>query len=228
MQQRNGLSEGFSANAAADYPTGPGKALTAGEAAFVKSIFGEEIDTGRIRKHFSLRPHRTAAAGTYNATTVQFFGLQHFEADYSTTKNLFNYGMFIHEMTHIWQNSMSPLRKAFLGLRHPTLKHAYKLTAKSRFKDFGIEQQGYIIEDYARACLFPDKGSRPARGDGTYLPCLATDIKPGSLGNLALLQKVVEERFPEARKTRLALEARADNTPSPAKPGPNPPPPQIS
>lgn len=212
-----------SAGSASDYPRDAGEPLTAGEISFIKSIFGNEVKTDCIRKHFTFKSHATACAGTFNASTVQFYTSELFSLDYSQTKDIFKYGVFIHEMTHVWQHN-HPLRKVLHDIRHPSLKHDYKLTERSRFDSFGTEQQGYIIEDYARNFLFQGKGHFVV-GD-KYFPSLTHEFNDKSLQKLSLLQKVVEDRFPEARKTRLALEARMKAALPP--PPPSAPPAPIS
>jgi hypothetical protein len=66
--------------------------------------------------------------------------------------------------------------------------YAYTLDARSSWRDFGVEQQADIIEDYSKRWLYPrNLHLRHTRQDG-------------------LLARVVEDRFPEAQHTRLNLE----------------------
>lgn len=111
-----------------------------------------------------------------------------------------NFGTFMHEMTHIWQRTS--ITAAFIRTFRRTRKYDYKLTKQSRFSFFGVEQQASIMEDYARRFLYPP-------GD---VPAAHIDTSPE---NDALLQRVVERKFPAARKARLALaeQKRAQATP---------------
>ena len=51
-------------------------------------------------------------------------------------------GLFIHEMTHVWQHQQG----VFLPLaRHPFCRYDYELEPGKSFKAYGIEQQPEII-----------------------------------------------------------------------------------
>jgi hypothetical protein len=53
-------------------------------------------------------------------------------------------GLFIHEMTHVWQAQT----KGYFYLplmRHPFCRYRYRLVAKRRFEHYGIEQQAEIV-----------------------------------------------------------------------------------
>ncbi len=172
--------------------------LTNNEASFVKAIFGDEVDTACVRMYFyadneipeEIQKEKkngfNTAAAVYGPDIIEFYGKINFSKDYSRTADDFNFGAFIHEMTHIWQ---------YQSLSHKFNKSAqgyeYSLSSKSCFKNFGVEQQAAIIEDYARYYL----------GDTT-----SAWIK-NTPENNELLKKVVEERFPQARKTRLGMSA---------------------
>jgi hypothetical protein len=181
-------------------PLPPGVPLTEGEIAFTKSIFGRKIAKGdltRVRKYFMPEKKDQFAAVVRNIKSIDFHGRKYHEADYSRSKDPFNYGAFIHEMTHIWQNSRMSSMESQMN-RHPykygdSQAYFYALSPQSRFKDFNVEQQASIIEDYALRFLYP-----------------AASVSSGQLFNTpvddALLQKVVEDKFHEARKTRLRFE----------------------
>jgi len=180
-----------------NFPTPPGVPLTAGEAAFVKSIFGDAIDTRKVKKYYSAKVKPGTEKGfvipaeTFGDDCIKFYGPQYKVDDYSKTNNIFNFGTFIHEMTHIWQNQNNIPSKL---LPDGSDIYNYTLTPTSTFSDFGWEQQAKLIENYAR----------------TYLYSTPVDKED------PLLQKVVEDEFPQARKTRLKLEAQEKSTP-PAK-----------
>lgn len=55
---------------------------------------------------------------------------------------LVDQGLFIHEMTHIWQHQ----RGIFLPLaRHPFCRYRYSLRPGQPFSRYGIEQQAEIV-----------------------------------------------------------------------------------
>jgi hypothetical protein len=176
------------------YPCPAGEPLTAGEAALIKGIFGNGIKTEHVRKYFSpkAKPGKDEGyiipAQTFGTDSIKFYSARYKSTDYSQSKDLFNYGTFVHEMTHVWQNQHH-LRRAFHNRLHPSYSYRYTLTPRSRFRNFSEEQQASIIGDYACQFLYPDRSAR-------------TETSP------SLLQKVVEDKFPQARKTRLALEAQ--------------------
>ena len=89
-------------------------------------------------------------------------------------------------MTRIWQNQND------VGDRR-NRDYGYSLDTKQGFDDYGREPQACIIGDYAGRFLRP--------GHKSYW------IKNNPESD-RLLQKVVENKFPAARKTRLAYEAR--------------------
>ncbi|HYD19349.1 MAG TPA: hypothetical protein VEF76_12810 [Patescibacteria group bacterium] len=166
---------------------GKGEKLTPAEKQVVEQIFGDEVDAGKIRKHFKENSHWThflkSKQGTVMPFThhVDFFGENIRSADYGRD-DAYKYGFFLHEMTHIWQGA---------NLKYPLKnfgEYEYKLTPESKFSDFGIEQQGEIIEAYAKAWHHPE---------GRRQPKTAAD---------RLLIHVVETRFPQARITRQRLE----------------------
>jgi hypothetical protein len=182
------------------YPAYRGLCLTEREAFLLKGIFGAEIDTARIRKRFAPKDHPLAEATALNAREVKFYGEKNRSQDYSRDKNPFLYFLFIHEMTHLWQYQ-HPLRDFARTVRNPTTSHDYKLSRNARFRDFGAEQQANIVADYALQFLYPHAGAQSK--DGLYQPEGAAQAQ-----SLALLKKVVEDRFPQARKTRLNLERK--------------------
>jgi len=180
--------------------------LTEGEVALVKSIFGDEIDTDIVKKSYSARykPGKDKGAKipaqTFGKDSIRFYGAQYIQEDYSqivynikADSNIFNFGCFIHEMTHIWQNQNDVPNKALEGENG----YQYTLKAQSTFDDFGWEQQACLIEDYAREFLYPGKNRCAVRSFGKDDP-----------RTLLLLQDVVEKRFPQAAETREALEAK--------------------
>ncbi|MBV9559483.1 MAG: hypothetical protein JOY90_03325 [Bradyrhizobium sp.] len=53
-------------------------------------------------------------------------------------------GLFIHEMTHVWQHQKGI---CLLLRRHPFCRYAYRLAPGKPFERYGIEQQAEITRD---------------------------------------------------------------------------------
>lgn len=163
--------------------SGRGEKLTPGERQAVEQIFGDQIDASKIRKHFKENGHWThvmrGKAGTVMPFTshIDFFGDHIRSADYSAG-DAHRFGFFLHEVTHVWQGQNFDYSMKNFRIYEFTLK------PDSKFSDFGIEQQGEIIEAYAKAWHHPE---------GRKAPKTEAD---------ALLKKVVEEKFPQAKVTR--------------------------
>lgn len=174
--------------------TGRGDKLTKGEKELVTSVFGDEINPDKIRKHMKKDGHITHILRDKVGTVlpplshIDIFGPEYWSQDYSQ-EDARKYGLFIHEATHTWQNQnhVWPFR-AF---------RVYEFTLKqdSRFSDFGAEQQAEIIEAYALRWLHKD-GEKNAKTENAERD--------------QLLIKVVETKFPRAQQTRLALQAQRE------------------
>lgn len=165
--------------------------LTAGEAALVKSIFADQLDTSVVQKYFlgySRDIIPDTAAEVPDGRTIKFYGALNHSLDYSQ-EGLALYGAFLHEMTHIWQNQQN-----IIG--HCTT-YEYVLAPTYRFIDYCREQQADIIQDYARRFLHPDRRSFWIKNTPE---------------NDQLLKNIVEEQFPQARLARLAHEAQPQTT----------------
>lgn len=108
-------------------------------------MFGSAVDTARVtlkrRRWFPLQPAAIVMAPC---------GHIHFPPkspwyceDFSRAPASFQ-GLFIHEMTHVWQAQVHgtwylPLR------RHPFCRYDYSLKPGRGLQDYGIEQQAEIV-----------------------------------------------------------------------------------
>lgn len=195
-----------------EHPAAKGERLTKGEIDFAESIFGIRMQAERVRKYFSANGKGAVHAETYGPAKVKFFGANSFEADYSKAQNLANAWNFMQQMTHVFQaqNKGSILRQAFRKAFR-SHKAVYELSVKSRFDRFGDEQQASIIRDYTRQFLYRDTEGADLRTRDEYLTA------EGSIQKLSSLKKVVEARFPQARKAKLAIETQR-NGGAPVKP----------
>lgn len=128
-----------------DCPAGSARALTPGEVALVRFVFGDAIDCARVRIHrrrwFPLQPR---------GVTMAPMGHLHFHPhspdycdDFSTASPALQ-GHFIHEMTHVWQ--VQHKGRWHLVLRRPfSRRYDYVLRPAKRLEDYGIEQQAEIV-----------------------------------------------------------------------------------
>jgi hypothetical protein len=119
--------------------------LTQGERAMAASIFGAAIDYDAVRIHrrkwFPLHPKRAVMAPDGHIW-VHPKGDQWAE-DYSAA-SLPLQGLFIHEMTHVWQAQMRG--RWYLPLmRHPFCRYAYDFIPGRALDRYGLEQQAEIV-----------------------------------------------------------------------------------
>lgn len=182
-----GVSLLYGAWYGAHYP-GRGEKLTAGETRMVQQVFGSEINPSRLRKHFRPEDDRAHCVAPEAEAMVlppfshiDFYGEKTWSEDYSKDSQS-KYALFMHEATHTWQGQNFSFPTKALEI------YAYDLTPTARWKDFGAEQQADLVANYSARWLYPKN----------------VQIKHNA-GD-ALLARVVENRFPQAKKTRLALE----------------------
>ena len=155
--------------------------LTAGERALSRQFFSA-IDPDEVKKYpegnyLAWFGGLRGMAARGNA--VIFFGPV-YEDDFSAMRDVYNFTVFMHEMTHIWQQQNM---HAFTRGRCPG-DYSYALRPASRFSDFCNEEQAEIVADYARRFI---------AGERSWFADEARD---------SLLQRVVEEQFPGARVLR--------------------------
>ncbi|MCA1652652.1 MAG: vgr related protein [Sphingomicrobium sp.] len=121
------------------------RVLTPGEIELAGSVFGDAVDYARVRlvkgKWWPFQPRSVVMAP---------MGKIHFHPDGDTWSDDFSaeplgaQGLFIHEMTHVWQAQTKG--RFFLPLmRHPFCRYAYVLERSRPFDRYGIEQQAEIV-----------------------------------------------------------------------------------
>jgi len=148
--------------AAASCPVGGERPLTGGEVALARSVFGRAIDydkvTIRRRKFFPLQPRRVTMAPRGH---IHFHPLGSAYCDDFAEAPLRRQGLFIHEMTHVWQTQTRG--EWYLVLhRHPWCRYDYSLKPGLPLKAYGIEQQAEIV----RHAFLLRRGERiPGIGD---------------------------------------------------------------
>ena len=141
--------------------------LTSGEIALARSIFGGAVDYDLVRivrgRWWPFQPRGIVMAPTGN---IHFHPADpHWSEDFATA-SLSLQGLFIHEMTHVWQ-SQTRGRFYLPLMRHPFCRYSYELRDGRRFDHYGLEQQAEIV----RHCFLADRGfAVPQLADRQFLP----------------------------------------------------------
>lgn len=113
--------------------------------ALARGVFGSAIDyrkvTIRRRKWFPFQPRRVTMAPRGH---LHFHPLADAYCDDFAAATLHRQGLFIHEMTHVWQTQT--LGDWYLVLhRHPWCRYDYVLKPGWPLERYGIEQQAEIV-----------------------------------------------------------------------------------
>jgi hypothetical protein len=117
--------------------------LTPAERDLAESVFGKAIDydpvTLRRRKWFPFQPRRAAMAPSGH---IHFHPKGDLWSDDFGAEPLHRQGLFIHEMTHVWQHQ----RGIWLPIaRHPFCRYSYSLKPGWPLARYGLEQQAEIV-----------------------------------------------------------------------------------
>lgn len=131
--------------------------LTSGEIDLARAVFGDAINYARIRlvrrKWFPFQPRGTVMAPTGH---LHFHPHGDLWSDDFSAEPLHRQGLFIHEMTHVWQAQKRG--RFYLPLmRHPFCRYAYALRDGRPFHRYGLEQQAEIV----RHIFLAGRGGRP-------------------------------------------------------------------
>lgn len=131
--------------------------LTLGERAMAASVFGDAIDYERVRIHlrkwFFLHPAKVIMAPDGHIWVHPKSGL--WADDYSAA-SIGLQGLFVHEMTHVWQAQRKG--KWYLPLmRHPFCRYDYVFVPGRPIEQYGLEQQAEIV----RHIFLQRRGVRP-------------------------------------------------------------------
>ena len=123
----------------------PGRPLTEGERALAASMFAGAIDYDRVRVHaakwWPFHPRRVAMSPDGHLWFHPEGGL--FRDDYAASP-LSDQGLFIHEMTHVWQAQRRG--RWYLPLaRHPFCRYHYAIRPGWPLERYGLEQQAEIV-----------------------------------------------------------------------------------
>ena len=121
------------------------RSLTTGEVNLARTVFGDAIDYGRVRlvrrKWWPFQPMGIVMAPTGN---IHFHPDSALWSDDFSQERLSLQGLFIHEMTHVWQ-AQTRGRFYLPLMRHPFCRYSYRLKPNRRFEDYGLEQQAEIV-----------------------------------------------------------------------------------
>ena len=121
------------------------RSLTNGEIALARSIFADAIDYSKVRlvrrKWWPFQPRNIAMAPTGN---IHFHPDSDLWSDDFAAEPLGKQGLFIHEMTHVWQ-SQSRGRFYLPLMRHPFCRYTYTLVPGRPLDRYGLEQQAEIV-----------------------------------------------------------------------------------
>ena len=133
--------------------------LTTGEIALARTMFGDAIDYGRVkivrRKWWPFQPKGITMAPTGNI---------HFHPDSPSWSEDFSaeglglQGLFIHEMTHVWQ-AQAKGRFYLPLMRHPFCRYDYRLKEGQPFAAYGLEQQAELV----RHRFLANNGAQPVQ-----------------------------------------------------------------
>lgn len=120
-----------------------GRLLTDGEITLTRSVFGDAIDTSQVTircaKWFPFQPRDTVMAPSGH---LHFHPKTSLYCDDFCAADVSAQGLFIHEMTHVWQHQ----RGVWLPLaRHPFCRYHYSIIPGWPLWRYGIEQQAEIV-----------------------------------------------------------------------------------
>lgn len=126
----------------------PSRPLTSGEVALARSVFGDAIAYDRVRvchyKWMFFQPRRVVMAPMGHIHFHPRGGLYH--DDFSAASQALK-GLFLHEMTHVWQ-AQTRGRWYLVLMRHPFASYGYALRPGWRLDRYGLEQQAEIVRHY--------------------------------------------------------------------------------
>ena len=141
--------------------------LTTGEIELARSVFHDSIDYAHVklvrRKWWLFQPRGIVMAPMGN---IHFHPADpNWREDFSTA-DLGLQGLFIHEMTHVWQ-AQTRGRFYLPLMRHPFCRYAYRFVPGRPFDAYGLEQQAEIV----RHAFMMRRGARFAHAaDPAILP----------------------------------------------------------
>ena len=124
---------------------GDARPLTDAEAALTRSVFGDAVNTDRVTvrrsKWFPFQPRDTVMAPCGH---IHFHPRTDLYRDDFDAADLGAQGLFVHEMTHVWQ-AQTRGRFYLPLMRHPFCRYRYRFEPGKPFARYGLEQQGELV-----------------------------------------------------------------------------------
>ena len=121
------------------------RSLTKGEVQLAQSVFGDAINYSRVRiirrKWWPFQPKGIVMAPTGN---IHFHPDSPLWSEDFAKEGLSLQGLFIHEMTHVWQ-AQTRGRFYLPLMRHPFCRYSYDLVDGRPFGRYGLEQQAEMV-----------------------------------------------------------------------------------
>jgi hypothetical protein len=119
--------------------------LTESETGLARSVFGDAVDYARVRivrrRWWPFQTRNIVMAPDGN---MYFHPDSPLWSDDFGAERLHAQGLFIHEMTHVWQAQKGG--RWYLPLmRHPFCRYRYQLVPGRPYRRYGIEQQAEIV-----------------------------------------------------------------------------------
>lgn len=141
--------------------------LTSGEIALASSVFGDAIDYRHVRlvrrRWLPFQPRSTVMAPTGN---IHFHPHSDLWSEDFAKEPLHRQGLFIHELTHVWQTQQRG--RLYLPLmRHPFCRYRYQIRPGQPFGRYGLEQQAEIVR---HAFMAANGGAPPIAVPAALLP----------------------------------------------------------
>ena len=119
--------------------------LTPDEIALARSVFGDAIDYAPVRivrrRWWPFQPRGVVMAPTGN---IHFHPASTLWSEDFSAEQLSLQGLFIHEMTHVWQVQTKG-RFYLVLMRHPFCRYRYTIDPRRRFDRYGLEQQAELV-----------------------------------------------------------------------------------
>jgi hypothetical protein len=119
--------------------------LTEGERNLAASVFGHAIDYEPVRIHrrawFPFQPKHVAMAPSGH---IHFHPKGNLWCEDFAHEAPHRQGLFIHEMTHVWQ-AQKRGRLYLVLMRHPFCRYDYSLRPGWPLERYGLEQQAEIV-----------------------------------------------------------------------------------
>ena len=127
-------------------PVGGERRLTEGETALARQVFGNAIDYAKVtirrRKWAFFQPRHITMAPRGH---LHFHPRGENYCDDFSGASWQAQGLFIHEMTHVWQTQTKG--DWYLPLhRHPWCRYDYSIKPGRALESYGIEQQAEIVK----------------------------------------------------------------------------------